>query len=173
MSEEVKEKETSMYVHQIKFDVLLQILSKVTDVNKVFTYTMPNKAQSYASKGFQLITILNDYINGDQDWRISKQTNLKLETDGKIIKVGDWILSNSNYILCIPKINSIIIIPSEDCTYKGSKDVTKIIQLTNCISVTPLLVRLLDQPTQQENQFRLGMTFEIIIPKQEEKTTQE
>lgn len=134
---------------------------------------MPNKAESYANDGFNLISILNEYINGDESWRISKDTNVKLKAEGDKVQIGDWIITGSKYILCIPKINSIIIIPDDNCTYKGTKDVTKIIQLTNCISVTPLLVRLLDEPTGEENQFKLGMTFEIIVPKQvEEKTAQ-
>ena len=174
MSDEVvKEEGTAMYVHEVKYDTLTEILKKVTDVNKVFTYSMPNKAESYANNGFDLISVLNEYINGDESWRISKETNVKLKSEGNKIQIGDWIIQGSNYILCIPRINSIIIIPDENCTYKGTKDVTKIIQLTNCISVTPLLVRLLDEPTEEENQFRLGMTFEIIVPKQaNEKTAQ-
>ncbi len=56
---ESNDKGTSMYVHQVEYNTLLEILGKVTDVNKVFTYSMPNKAESYASSGFELINVLN------------------------------------------------------------------------------------------------------------------
>lgn len=177
MSEEVKEtvqeKGTSMYVHQVKYDTFRAILGKVTDVNKVFTYTMPNKAQNYANDGFGLISTLNQYINGDDDWRITKESNIKVTNLEDKIVIGDWIITGTKYVLCIPRINSIIIIPDDTCTYKGSKDLTKIIQLTNCIAVTPLLVRLLDEPTETPETFNLGMTYEMIIPKPvEEKPTE-
>ena len=68
MSDEVKEtteeKGTSMYVHQIEFDTLKEVLVKVTNANKVFTYSMPKRADSYANSGFELINTLNDYIDG-------------------------------------------------------------------------------------------------------------
>jgi hypothetical protein len=50
----------------------------------------------------------------------------------------------------------------------GVKDPTKIIQLTNCISVMPLLVKLLDERDENDaEKFILGMSYEIIIPKTE------
>jgi hypothetical protein len=75
--------------------------------------------------------------------------------------------------MCIPRINSIILIPDENSTINGVKDPTKIIQLTNCISVTPLLVRLLDDKVEGEDEkFQLGLTYEIIIPKEKNEPTE-
>ena len=177
MSEEVKEKVeqkgTSMYVHQVDFNTLLDILGKVTDVNKVFIYSMPTKAQKYAESGFELINVLNDYIDGEEDWRITKETNVKLQVKDGVINVSNCVIKGTKLIMCIPRINSIIFIPDEESIINGVKDPTKIIQLTNCISVMPLLVRLLDDKVQgEENKFQLGMSYEIIIPKQVEKPTE-
>jgi hypothetical protein len=177
MSEEVKEtteeKGTSMYVHQVEYPTLLAILHKVTDVNKVFTYSMPKKAESYATSGFDLITTLNDYIDGEEDWRINKESNVALRVENETITVGNFVIKGIKLGLCIPRINSIIIIPDENCTINGAKDPTKIIQLTNCISVTPLLVRLLDEKVDgEEEKFQLGMTYEIIVPKEKNEPTE-
>ena len=175
MSEEIKEeKGTSMYVHQIEFETLLALLERVTDVNKVYTYNMPNKAEKYASSGFELINTLNEYIGGEEDWRINKESNVKLNiTEGKIIVGNTTMISGTKLIMCIPRINSILIIPDDESLINGVKDPTKIIQFTNCISVTPLLVRLSDEPVEgEEGKYHLGMTMEVIVPKTEEKPTE-
>lgn len=162
MSDEVKEtneeKGTSMYVHQVEFETLKEVLAKVTNANKVFTYSMPKKAESYADSGFELINTLNDYIDGEEDWRINKETNVDVSVNEQGVIVGNSLIVGTKLTLCIPRINSIIIIPSDGSLINGAKDPTKIIQLTNCISVTPLLVRLLDEKGDDDT-FRLGMTY--------------
>lgn len=71
--------------------------------------------------------------------------------------------------MCIPRINSFIIIPDENSLIRGVKDPTKIIQLTNCICVTPLLMKLTDEPIDGEKaKFNLGVSYEVITPKKEE-----
>lgn len=170
---ESNDKSTSMYVHQVEYNTLLEILGKVTDVNKVFTYSMPNKAESYASSGFELINVLNEYIDGQDDWRITKETNVKLKVQGDTIMLSKCLIKGTKLVMCIPRINSIILIPDENSTINGVKDPTKIIQLTNCISVTPLLVRLLDDKVEGEDEkFQLGLTYEIIIPKEKNEPTE-
>lgn len=170
MSEEVKDtvdevKGIPMYVHQVDWDVILKILSNVTDVNRLYTYSMPNKAESYASNGFEMINVINSYIDTDESWRIDSKSNVKLNVSEGKIEVGDWIITGAKLNMCIPTINSIIIIPDENSVLRGVKDPTKIIQLTNCISVTPLLVRLTDEPIEGEaDKFKLGMTMELIAP---------
>lgn len=173
MSEEVKEntveeKGTSMYVHQVDYETLCKVLSTVTDVNKMFTYNMPNKASKYAEDSFELINTLNEYIGGEDDWRINREKNVKLRVENSIIKVSDWEVHGVTSCLCVPKINSIILIPDDNSTRNGMKEPTKIIHLSNCIAVTPLLVRLSDEPIDgEDNKYRLGMTYEVITPTQE------
>lgn len=176
MSEEVKdtveEKGTSMYVHQIDFETLLQVVSKVTDVNKMFIYNMPNKAEKYNEDTFELINILNDYIGGEEDWRIKRERNVRFSINDSKISVGNWVISGIVNCLCIPKINSLIIIPDSETTCNGSKEPTKIIQLTNCIAVTPLLVRLTDEPMEEEGKYNLGLSYEVITPTENEKPSE-
>ena len=175
MSDEVKEtneeKGTSMYVHQVEFETLKEVLAKVTNANKVFTYSMPKKAESYADSGFELINTLNDYIDGEEDWRINKETNVDVSVNEQGVIVGNSLIVGTKLTLCIPRINSIIIIPSDGSLINGAKDPTKIIQLTNCISVTPLLVRLLDEKGDDDT-FRLGMTYQVIVPKEKKEPTE-
>lgn len=175
MSDEVKEtieeKGTSMYVHQVEFETLKEVLAKVTNANKVFTYSMPKKAESYADSGFELINTLNDYIDGEEDWRINKETNIDVSVNEQGVIVGNSLIVGTKMTLCIPRINSIIIIPSDGSLINGAKDPTKIIQLTNCISVTPLLVRLLDEKGDDDT-FRLGMTYQVIVPKEKKEPTE-
>lgn len=161
---QVESQGTTMYVHQVNFQTLCQILSNVTDVNRVFTYSMPNKAQSYAQSGFELINTLNQYIDGQEDWRIIKQSNVKLNVVNESITIGNSVIRGTKLVMCIPRINSILIIPDENCVVNGVKDPTKIIQLTNCIAVTPLLVRMLDEEGQDGN-FKLGLTYDVIMKK--------
>ena len=168
---EVKEKVNSMYVHQIDYDTFLKVVANVTNVNKMFVYNMPNKASSYAEDSFKLINTLNDYIGSEEDWRITTYKNVNfVQSDGKVT-VGDYEISGTILCMSIPKINSFIIIPDSDSLYKGSLDPTKIIQLTNCICVTPLLMRLTDEPIEgEEEKFNLGVTYEVIVPKTEKPT---
>jgi hypothetical protein len=135
---------------------------------------MPNKAESYANDGFNMINVINSYIDSDESWRIDSKTNVRLSIKDNKIEVGDWVITGSKLNMCIPTINSIIIIPDENSTVRGVKDPTKIIQLTNCISVTPLLVRLTDEPIEGEpEKFKLGMTMELISPTPPEESNNE
>lgn len=172
VTEEVtEEKGTSMYVHQVDFETLKKVLHNTTDVNKLFIYNMPNKAEKYADSGVELINTLNDYIGGDEDWRIEVKKNVKFGIVEDKMCVDSWIINNTVLCLCIPRINSILIIPDENSTNNGNKEYTKILQLTNCIAVTPLLVKLTDEPIEgEESKFNLGMMYEVIVPKTEKPT---
>lgn len=156
--------EFKMYVHKVEWDIMCRILSSVNNVNKLFTYTMPNKAESYANDGFALVEEINRYGSSeDENWRINEEGNLSLKCEDRVLNVGDWVISDAASCLCIPVINSIIIIPSANCLYKGNKEFTKIIQLTNCISVTPLLMKMEDVPIEgEEGKFNLGVSLEMI-----------
>lgn len=158
-----EEKENSMYVHQVDYETFLKVISNVTDVNKMFVYSMPNKASSYADDSFKLINTLNEYIGGDESWRIHTSKNVSLKVKDNVVSVGDYSINGTNVCLCIPRINSFIIIPDETSLYKDVVDPTKIIQLTNCICVTPLLMQLTDEPVEgEENKFNLGVNYQVI-----------
>jgi hypothetical protein len=168
MSEEVVKEETNdksvqMFVHQIDFGTLKNVLSKVTDVSLLFTYNMPNKAVSYIDNGFELIKKLEEYTNGDETWRITKDKQVPLRIIDDKICINEWVIGDASAVLCIPQINTIIIVPDEESTCRGAKEPTKILQLTNCISVTPLLLVLGDEPdTENEGKYRLSVGYQVI-----------
>lgn len=165
MSDVENVKEEGMFVHQVEWDVIEQLISNANNVNKLFTYTMPKKAESYAKDGFKLLEEINKYGEDEEEsWRIGLETNVQMSYEDGKLKVGDWEINKSLLNICIPAINSIIIIPDGESTYKGNKEYTKIVQLTNCIAVTPLLIKLIDVPNEDENKqkYSLGMRMEII-----------
>lgn len=161
MSDETKE----LYVHQIDYEVLLKILSNVTYVSRFCTYNMPTKADKYAENSIELINTLDEYIGGEEDWRVSKESDVNFSITDGIINIGDWVVNGTKSCICLPKINSIILIPDDESRFRGAKEPTKILHLVNCVAVTPLLVRLTDEPIEgEENKFNLGMTLEVMIP---------
>lgn len=174
MSEEKTGEKKTMYVHQVDYEVILNILKRVTDVSRVFIYNMPNKASKYANDGFELITMLNSFMDDEEErWRIEALANQPVKVENSTIEIGDWRINGSKLNICIPTVNSIIIIPDEMSTNKGSKDPTKIIHLSNCIAVTPLLVKLSDEPIEGvSNKFNLGVSLEIlsVVDKKEEES---
>ena len=179
MSDEVKEtmsdeNKTMMYVHHVEWDVILEILKAANNVNKVFTFNMPNKATSYVNDGYSLLEVINSYSeNEDDKWRIGMEANVSLMVGDEFVQIGEWKIEKSDLNICIPTINSIIIIPNENSTYRGGKEPTKILQLTNCISVKPMLVRLSDVPVEgEEGKYNLGMSMELIIPNEKESESE-
>lgn len=163
VKEETNDKGVQMFVHQIDFETLKAVLSKVTDVSLMFTYNMPNKAASYISDCFGLIKQLEEYTTGEENWRISKDKQVPLRVIDEKIRINEWVINGTNAVLCIPQINTIIIIPDDESTYRGSKEPTKVLQLTNCISVTPLLLVLGDEPdTENEGKYRLSVGYQVI-----------
>lgn len=161
MSEEDNTNE--MYVHQIDYETLKSVLKNVTDVNMLVTYSMPNKAETYKDDGFALVKTLDSYINGDESWRLTKERGKQFNIVDDKIHVGDWVINDSLLTMAIPKINSIVIIPDAEATYKGSKDVTKVIHLMDCISVSPLLLVLDDELVEgEETRYKLSVSYKPI-----------
>lgn len=156
---------TSMYVHNIEWDVVRNILKSANNVNKVFTFNMPRKATTYIHDGFALLEEINSYSeNDDENWRIGMESNVSLMVSDDFVQLGDWKIEKSDLNICIPSINSIIIIPDDNSTCRGVKEPTKILQLTNCISIKPMLVRLYDVPIEgEEGKFNLGVSLEVIM----------
>ena len=113
MSEKVKEetKGIPMYVHQVDYDVILKILSNVTEVNRLYTYSMPNKAEKYADNGFDMINTINGYIGTDESWRIESNYNQVVRIEEGKIKVGDWVKqSHGGYYQIIKRTSDYIVI---------------------------------------------------------------
>ena len=171
MSEEVKETveknavQHEMYVQQVEWNNFTPLIERVTNVNRLYMYNMPNKAEKYADNVVDLIKTLDEYLTGDEEWRVSNESNVpfKYDREQNAIGVGNWVLKSPRLILCIPKLNSFFIIPGEESTYKGSPSPTHVIQLSNCISVMPMLLTMREIPDKEkEGVINIGMAYEMI-----------
>ena len=179
MSEEVIDVESKteeiqhqMYVQQIDWETFTSLVEKVTNVNRVYMYNMPDKAEKYAGEIVDLIQTLDNYLSSDEDWRVTNESNVpfKYITNEDKICVGNWVISEPKVILCIPKLNSFFIIPSANSTYKGSPSPTHIIQLSNCISIMPMLLCMREIPdNEKEGVINIAMTYEMIPTKTNQK----
>lgn len=177
MSEDVIDVETKteedvhqMYVQQVDWKTFTPLIEKVTNVNRVYMYNMPNKAESYTNEIVDLIKTLDGYLSSDEEWRVTNESNVPFKYDKQENKiyVGNWVLTEANLILCIPKLNSFFIIPSNESTYKGSYAPTTIIQLSNCISVMPMLLCMREIPDKKKKGvINIAMTFEMIPTNEE------
>lgn len=181
MSEEVIDVETKtdetqhqMYVQQIDFDTFKTITQRVTNVGKLFVYNMPNKASKYIDDIPEMIKTLDSFLTQQEQWRITSEKTVSYKC-GQEIYVGDWVINDVELILCIPKINSFIIVPNGQSTFKGTKSPTSILQLSNCISIMPMLLVMKDQPDpQNQGKFNISMGYQFIVKDKETvKTDQE
>lgn len=172
MSEEVIDVETKpeeqvhqMYVQQLEWDTFTSVVNRITNVNRVYMYNMPNKSSKYVEDIVGMIQTLDEYLSGEEEWRVTNEKNVPFQYDKENdkIMVGNWVLGKPLLTLCIPKLNSFFIIPDNDATYKGSSSPTTIIQLSNCISVMPMLLMMNEVPNpEKEGSYNISMTFEMV-----------
>ena len=174
MSEEVKdvtdiettvEETQQMYVQQLEWDVFKSVIERITNVNTLYMYNMPNKAEKYSEDIVGLIQTLDIFLRGDDEWRVSdeKHVPFKYDSENDKILVGNWVIGKPHLILCIPKLNSFFIIPDNEATYKGSPNPTQIIQLSNCLSVMPMILVMNEVPNEEkEGSYNISMSFEML-----------
>lgn len=170
MSEEVKEvtemeERHEMYVQQIEWDVFKSVIERITNVNTLYMYNMPNKAEKYADDIAGLIQTLDEYLRGDDEWRVTNEKHVpfKYDSDNDKVMVGNWVFGKPLVTLCIPKLNSFFIIPDTDATYKGGSNPTMIIQLSNCLSVMPMLLVMNEVPNaEKEGSYNITMGYEML-----------
>lgn len=165
MSEETKE--ATMYVQQIDWETFTSVIERITNVNRLYMYNMPNKAEKYVSDVAGMITTLDDYLRGDDEWRVTDEKNVRFffDKEKENVNVGNWVFGKPLLILCIPKLNSFFIVPDKDATYKGSPAPTNIIQLSNCISVMPMLLTMTEVPNpEKEGSYNISMSYEMLNP---------
>lgn len=174
MSDEVvKEEVHQMYVQQVDWETFTPLIDKVTNVNRIYMYNMPNKAEKYVDDIVELIKTMDGYLMGEDEWRVTDEKNAPFNYDKEKqqIYAGNWIFGKPLVILCIPKLNSFFIIPDKDATFKGSASPTTIIQLSNCISVMPMLLTMNEVPDKEkEGVINIAMAYQPI-PNENEKPT--
>ncbi len=163
MEIENNQQQKYLYVQQLEWNTFLKIVEKVNNVNKVYEYNMPNKATSYQQDMIGMIGILDSFLNGDEKWRVSKHGNVSFSIKDEKIYVGDWVIEKGHNIIAIPKINSFFIIPPDGSTNRGISDPTKVIQLINCISIMPMLLKMEDVKSEEkQGQFKISVGYEPI-----------
>lgn len=182
MSEEVKEMDKNenvhqMYVQQVDWKTFTPLIEKVTNVNRLYMYNMPNKAEKYVSEIVDLIKTLDGYLSSpDEEWRVTNESNVlfKYDKNDDTLYVGNWVITEPKLILCIPKLNSFFIVPGDKSTYKGSPNPTQIIQLSNCISVMPMLLCMREMPDEKKKGvINIAMTYEMIPTRNDDEETAE
>ena len=167
MSDEVKTEEVQnqMYVQQLEWETFTSVIEKITNVNRLYMYNMPTKADKYVEDVVGMIQTLDEYLSGDDEWRVTNDKNVlfKYDKESDKVVVGNWMFGKPLLILCIPKLNSFFIVPDKDATYKGSPSPTTIIQLSNCISVMPMVLMMNEVPNpEKEGSYNISMSFEMM-----------
>lgn len=154
-----------MYVQQIDWELFTSVIDRITTVNRLYMYNMPNKAEKYADDIVGMIQTLDGYLAGEDEWRITKEKNVpfKYDKENDKLMVGSWVLGKAKLVICIPKLNSFFIVPNSDARYKDTPSPTMIIQLNNCISVMPMLLDMKAVPdTKKEGSYNISMAYEMI-----------
>lgn len=161
-----------MYVQQVDWETFKNVIERVTNVNRIYMYNMPNKAEKYKEDIVNLIKTLDEYLSGDEEWRVTDEKNAPFKLDKKTDKIyaGNWVLGKPHVILCIPRLNSFFIIPDSDARYKESSAPTTIIQISNCISIMPMLLTMNEvSDNEKEGVINIAMSYQIL-PQNEEAT---
>ena len=160
MSEEDKDK---LYIQSVTFDTFLKIINGTDLVDMLYMYNMPNHIKSYAKDVENTAkTIFSIYENEDELWRVKKYRGVDIEVTDKFLKFQNSSIVDAELILCLPIINSIIVVPGPE-SIKLGWDVTKILQLTNLISLTPMLLRMTDMMDEENPpNHKISVSYEVI-----------
>lgn len=154
-----------MYVQQLEWDAFIPIVNRVTNVNRLYMYNMPNKAEKYTNDIVELIQTIDEYLSGEDKWRVTDEKGVRFlynKEDDKL-EVGGWVIGKPKLILCIPKLNSFFIVPDENATFKGSPSPTTIIQLSNCISIMPMVLSMSEVPDpEREGGYNISLAYEML-----------
>ena len=124
--------------------------------------------------GYIVYQILGEYICFE-----TKQVYVSYDGSNVITTTNAYLVSNDEYIIfdgnnkildadlciCMPIVNSIFVIPGPE-SIKSGWDVTKIVQFTNLISLTPMLLRLTDvEDEENPPNHKISVSYEVIEKK--------
>lgn len=127
--------------HCLSQDNLFRILSNVDYAITLYTYQLPDKCIKYLESSENILnTILNYHIDEENKWRVSKESNVKIEKVGELIKINNKVINEIQWSYAISKFNSLFFISNElnpACVYR----------LENLVIKRPLLFNLLDIST--------------------------
>lgn len=158
-----EQKNDKLYIQSVSFETFLKIINGTDIVDMLYMYNMPNHIKTYASDVENTAqSIFSIYENEDELWRVKKYRGVDIEVDDKSLKYQNSIIVDADLVLCLPIINSIIVIPGPE-SIKLGWDVTKILQLTNLISLTPMLLRMTDVLDEDNPpNHKISISYEVV-----------
>lgn len=151
------------YIQSINFETFLKIVAEVNMVDSVYLYNMPNHIKSY-SKNVDETTkaLFSIFENEDEKWRVKAAKQVQMDVGENGITFSNYNIVDSDLCLCMPIINSIVLIPGPKSIENGW-DVTKIVQFTNMVSMTPMLLRLTDvEDSENPSNHKISVSYEVI-----------
>ena len=157
------EENKKLYIQSVSFETFLKIVNGTDLVDMLYLYNMPNHIKSYAKDVENTAqSIFSIYENEDELWRVKKYRGMDIEVDDKSLKFQNSTIVDAELVLCLPIINSIIIVPGPE-SIKLGWDVTKILQLTNLVSLTPMLLRMTDVLDEDNPpNHKISISYEVI-----------
>lgn len=151
------------YIQSVSFDTFLKIVKDVNLIGTAYFYSMPNHIKTYA-KDVEGTTqsIFSIFENEDERWRVKSIKQLHTNVTENSIQFGDFTILDSDLCLCMPMINSIVLLPGQKSIENGW-DVTKIVLLSSMISMTPMLLRLTDiEDEENPPNHKISVSYETI-----------
>ena len=156
-----------VYLQSISFETLLKIVNGTDRIGSLYMFSMPNHIKSYTSDVEKTTqSIFSIFENEDERWRIKAKSNVDIvSNDEYIIFDGNNKILDADLCICMPIVNSIFVIPGPE-SIKSGWDVTKIVQFTNLISLTPMLLRLTDvEDEENPPNHKISVSYEVIEKK--------
>lgn len=165
MNVENVEETKKIYLQSISYDTFLKIIHNVNLVDSIYMYSMSNHIKNYSNNVEETVqTIFSYYENEDEKWRIAnmRQVELTINSDEEIVNFGGTRICDAALCICMPITNSIILVPGQKSIENGW-DVTKIVQFTNMISMTPMLLKLMDvEDEENPPNHKISVSYEVI-----------
>ena len=161
--EEIKK----FYIQSVNFETFMRIVAEVNMADSIYLYNMPNHIKTYAKDVNETTkAIFNIFENEDEKWRAKAAKNVQIQISESGISFSNMNIVDCEMCLCMPIINSIILIPGPKSIEMGW-DVTKIVQFSNLISMTPMLLRLTDvEDENNSSNHKISVSYEVIEKKQ-------
>lgn len=162
-NENLNEEKQKIYLQSINYETLLKIVKDVNIVDTMYIYSMPNHIKTYAKDVEKTTqTIFSFFENEDERWRATNMKRVDFAVNEDTLCFGGMRIVDVDLCICMPITNSIIVIPGPE-TIKLGWDVTKIIQFSNMISLTPMLLRLTDMEDEENPpKHKVAVTYEVI-----------
>lgn len=156
-----------VYLQSISFETLLKIVKGTDKIGSLYMFSMPNHIKTYISDVEKTTqSIFSIFENEDERWRVKSASNVDIKSNDESIVFGpNNTILDADLCICMPIVNSIFIIPGPKSIEAGW-DVTKIVQFTNLVSLTPMLLRLTDvEDEENPPNHKISVSYEVLEKK--------